>query len=331
MCQIISYMIYVALPNDNRYSLPFYLAMEEYIAREFPVQDYFFMWQVKPTVIFGRNQLLENEVDVAYCKENGIEFYRRKSGGGCVYADEGNIMLSYITPDTNVNFTFNRYMLMVEHALHKLGITARTTGRNDIVIDGKKVSGNAFYRLPKCSIVHGTMLYDTDVDSMMNATTPSAAKLKSKGVESVRQRVTTVKEYTSLSIEDFKKSLRESLCDETIVLGCNDIKVIEDLAKEYYSHEFIYGNNPACTVSNVKRYDGVGEFKLDLEVKENVIRRSNLSGDFFIIGDVDTMLLSRLKGVPYTREAVENAVSAMDCSNAVMNLSNEQFINLFFN
>lgn len=324
-------MIYIALPCEKRYSLPFYLAMEEYIAREFPVQDYFFMWQVKPTVIFGRNQLLENEVDVAFCKEHGIEFYRRKSGGGCVYADEGNIMLSYITPDTNVNFTFNRYMLMVEHALQKIGIVARTTGRNDIVIDGKKVSGNAFYRLPKCSIVHGTMLYDTDVDSMMNATTPSAAKLKSKGVESVRQRVTTVKEYTSLSIEEFKKFLRDSLCDDTLVLGADDIKAIEEISKEYYSHEFIYGNNPACTISNTKRIDGVGEFKFDIEVKENVIRKANLSGDFFIIGDVDTMLLTRLKGVQYTREAIEDVVSTVDCSNLIMNLKKEQLINLFFN
>ena len=324
-------MIYIALPCEKRYSLPFYLAMEEYIAREFPVQDYFFMWQVKPTVIFGRNQLLENEVDVAFCKEHGIEFYRRKSGGGCVYADEGNIMLSYITPDTNVNFTFNRYMLMVEHALQNIGIVARTTGRNDIVIDGKKVSGNAFYRLPKCSIVHGTMLYDTDVDSMMNATTPSAAKLKSKGVESVRQRVTTVKEYTSLSIEEFKKFLRDSLCDDTLVLGADDIKAIEEISKEYYSHEFIYGNNPACTISNTKRIDGVGEFKFDIEVKENVIRKANLSGDFFIIGDVDTMLLTRLKGVQYTREAIEDVVSTVDCSNLIMNLKKEQLINLFFN
>ena len=324
-------MIYIALPCEKRYSLPFYLAMEEYIAREFPVQDYFFMWQVKPTVIFGRNQLLENEVDVAFCKEHDIEFYRRKSGGGCVYADEGNIMLSYITPDTNVNFTFNRYMLMVEHALQNIGIVARTTGRNDIVIDGKKVSGNAFYRLPKCSIVHGTMLYDTDVDSMMNATTPSAAKLKSKGVESVRQRVTTVKEYTSLSIEEFKKFLRDSLCDDTLVLGVDDIKAIEEISKEYYSHEFIYGNNPACTISNTKRIDGVGEFKFDIEVKENVIRKANLSGDFFIIGDVDTMLLTRLKGVQYTREAIEDVVSTVDCSNLIMNLKKEQLINLFFN
>ena len=120
-------MTFVQLPDERVYRLPFYLAMEEYIAQSFPPQDYFFMWQVPPTVIFGRNQLIDNEVNVGFCKSKGIEFYRRKSGGGCVYADEGNIMLSYITPDTNVNFTFNRYMTMVEHALQKLGVDARAT------------------------------------------------------------------------------------------------------------------------------------------------------------------------------------------------------------
>ena len=172
-------MIYVALPEEKEYRLPFYLAMEEYIAREFPAQDYFFMWQVQPTVIFGRNQLIDSEVDRLYCRENGIQTYRRKSGGGCVYADKSNIMLSYITPSSNVNFTFNRYMLMVEHALQKLGVDARTTGRNDILVDGKKVSGNAFYHLPGRSIVHGTMLYDTNLEHMARATTPSDSKLKS--------------------------------------------------------------------------------------------------------------------------------------------------------
>ena len=324
-------MKYVALSNERRYSLPFYLAMEEYVAREFPVQDYFFMWQVAPTVIFGRNQLLEKEVDVEFCKNNGIEFYRRKSGGGCVYADEGNIMLSYITPETNVNFTFNRYMLMVEHALQHLGIDARTTGRNDILIDGRKVSGNAFYHLPKCSIVHGTMLYDTDVNSMANATTPSASKLKSKGVESVRQRVTTIKEHISITLDDFKKSLRESLCNDTVVLNDNDVMAIEELSREYYSPEFIYGNNPACTYSSTARYEGVGELRLLLEIKENIIRRANLSGDFFIIGDIDDVLLSKLKNVPYTRAAVEEAVAGIDFGALIMNLNKEQLINLFFN
>ena len=159
-------MKYVALPNEVQHKLPFYLAMEEYVARHLVADDYFFMWQVEPTVIFGRNQLIDTEVDVEYCRANSIEMYRRKSGGGCVYADEGNIMLSYITPDTNVNFTFNRYMLMVEHVLQKLGLDARTTGRNDILIDGYKVCGLCITRYGLIDFSSAILAVNTNLDDI---------------------------------------------------------------------------------------------------------------------------------------------------------------------
>ena len=321
-------MVYVELPDEKNRRLPFYLAMEEYVAREFPAQDYFFIWQVEPTVIFGRNQLVESEVDVAFCRANNIQFYRRKSGGGCVFADRSNLMLSYITPTTNVNFTFNRYMLMVEDALQRLGVDARTSGRNDILIGGKKVSGNAFYHLPGRSIVHGTMLYDTNLDYMLNATTPSATKLRSKGVESVRQHITTLNNHISLTIEELKAHLRNVLCDGTLVLSATDVAVIEQLEQEYYDDSFIYGNNPAASLTKVERIEGVGEFHVSLDVKENRIRKVQLAGDFFIVGDVDSMLLSKLKGVEYDRSAIEETMCDVDTAAVIMNLKKEQLINL---
>ena len=321
-------MTYVALPEEKEYRLPFYLAMEEYIAREFPAQDYFFMWQVEPTVIFGRNQLLDSEVDTDYCNANGIQVYRRKSGGGCVYADKSNIMLSYVTPSSNVNFTFNRYMLMVEHALRKLGVDARTTGRNDILVDGKKVSGNAFYHLPGRSIVHGTMLYDTNLEHMARATTPSDKKLKSKGVNSVRQHVTTLNKYITLGIEQLKKFFRNELCSDERVLTAADIAAIEEIEREYYTPEFIYGNNPAYSIVKNMRIEGVGEFRVSIDAKDGKIRKVNLAGDFFIVGDIDSMLLSRLKGTRLEREALKRALEGVDCGSAIMNLTEEQLINL---
>jgi lipoyltransferase/lipoate-protein ligase len=321
-------MIYLTLPEEKEYRLPFYLAMEEYVAREFPAQDYFFIWQVEPTVIFGRNQLLDSEVDVAFCRANNIQFYRRKSGGGCVFADRSNLMLSYITPTTNVNFTFNRYMLMVEDALQRLGVDARTSGRNDILIGGKKVSGNAFYHLPGRSIVHGTMLYDTNLDYMLNATTPSATKLQSKGVESVRQHITTLNKHIDLTIEELKTHLRSVLCDGKIVLSTADIEAIEQLEQEYYDDSFIYGNNPAATLVKVERIEGVGEFHVAVDIKENRIRKVSLAGDFFIVAELDSMLLDRLKGVEYTRAAIEEVLAGVDTSAVVMNLKREQFVNL---
>ena len=322
-------MVYVTLPTEKQYRrLPFYLAMEEYIARELPAQDYFFIWQVEPTVIFGRNQLVDSEVDVKFCRNHDIQFYRRKSGGGCVFADRSNLMLSYITPTTNVNFTFNRYMLMVEDALQRLGVDARTSGRNDILINGKKVSGNAFYHLPGRSIVHGTMLYDTNLEYMLNATTPSETKLRSKGVESVRQHITTLCNHIDLTIEELKEHLRKVLCDSEIVLSDADVAAIGLLEQEYYDDSFIYGNNPAASLTKVQRIEGVGEFHVSLDVKENRIRKVLLAGDFFIIGDVDSMLLSKLKGVEYNRVAIEKALAVVDTENIIMNLKKEELINL---
>ena len=321
-------MIYVKLPNAKSRRLPFYLAMEEYVARELPAQDYFFIWQVEPTVIFGRNQLVDSEVDVNFCRNHGIQFYRRKSGGGCVFADRSNLMLSYITPTTNVNFTFNRYMLMVEDALQRLGVDARTSGRNDILIAGKKVSGNAFYHLPGRSIVHGTMLYDTNLDYMLNATTPSRTKLRSKGVESVRQHITTLCNHINLTIEQLKEHLRAVLCDSEILLSEADVAAIEQLEQEYYDDAFIYGNNPAASLTKVQRIEGVGEFHVSLDLKENRIRKVLLAGDFFIIGDLDSMLLSKLKGVEYCRAAIEEALVNVETAEIIMNLKKEELINL---
>lgn len=323
-------MKYVALPNDVQHRLPFYLAMEEYVARHLAADDYFFMWQVEPTVIFGRNQLIDTEVDVEYCRANSIQMYRRKSGGGCVYADRDNLMLSYVTPASNVNLTFNRYMLMVEHLLQKLGIDAKTTGRNDILVDGKKVSGNAFYHLPGRSIVHGTMLYDTDLERMVRSTTPSDAKLKSKGVESVRQHVTTLNKYLDITIEEFKKFVRTNLCDGEVVLDDCAVEAIKEIEQGYLTDEFIYGRNPAYTSVVKKRIEGVGEIEARMELRDGVLRKINLAGDFFLVGDLDGSLLAPLSGVSFAPEAVAERLADVEVGNIIMNLSKKQFINFLF-
>ena len=300
------------------------------MARHLAADDYFFMWQVEPTVIFGRNQLIDTEVDVEYCRANSIQTYRRKSGGGCVYADRDNLMLSYVTPASNVNLTFNRYMLMVEHLLQKLGIDAKTTGRNDILVDGKKVSGNAFYHLPGRSIVHGTMLYDTDLERMVRSTTPSDAKLKSKGVESVRQHVTTLNKYLDITIEEFKKFVRTNLCDGEVVLDDCAVEAIKEIEQGYLTDEFIYGRNPAYTSVVKKRIEGVGEIEARMELRDGVLRKINLAGDFFLVGDLDGSLLAPLSGVSFAPEAVAERLADVEVGNIIMNLSKKQFINFLF-
>ncbi len=214
--------------------------MEEYVARHLSADDCFFMWQVAPSVIFGRNQQLESEVNVSYCREHQIQMYRRKSGGGCVYADQSNVMLSYVTSEDNVGFAFNRFVNMVLLVLKKMGVEAVGTVRNDILIGDRKVCGTASYHLPGRSIVHSTLLYDTDMEHMLHAITPGYEKLQAKGIQSVRQRITLLKDYVSLTLEEVKTLIRQTLCDDTLLLSADEVAAIEELEAAYLREEFIH-------------------------------------------------------------------------------------------
>lgn len=323
-------MIQTTLPFTQTRRLSFYLAMEEYVARHLNHgDDCFFMWQVNPSVIFGRNQLIEKEVNIDYCKNHHIEMYRRKSGGGCVYADMSNVMFSYITRDENVNFTFNRYINLLVLVLFKMGIDAKANGRNDILIDGKKVSGNAFYHIPGHSIVHGTMLYDTNMENMVGSISPNNEKLISKGVESVRQRIALLKDYTNLTLDEFKAFTVQHLCNETLPLSEQDIMEIENLEKEYLTHEFIYGHNPRYSIIKKHRLEGVGEFEIRIELKNQIIKQINMMGDYFLVGDIDNRLLLPLRNVPYTKESVEKALPNR-VDDIILNLNKNDLIEMIF-
>ena len=226
-------MKYIALPDEKERRLSFYLAMAEWVARRLDEPECFFMWQVAPTVIFGRNQVMENEVNVDYCHEKGIQMFRRKSGGGCVYADKGNVMLSYVCDGDNVGFTFNKFINMLLLVLRRMGVEATSTSHNDVMIGERKVSGTAFYHLPGRNIVHSTFLYDTDMENMLHAITPSREKLQRKGVESVRQRITLLKDYTDMSLEEVKSLIRTTLCVGERVLTLSEVDEIERLEEKY--------------------------------------------------------------------------------------------------
>ncbi len=326
-------MKYLKLPNDKVRRLTFYLAMEEHAAQLLKdnksIDELFFTWRVRPTVIFGRNQLIDSEVNVKYCRENGIEYYRRKSGGGCVYADMDNIMFSYITRSDDVTTTFARYTHAIVAMLKDLGLDASDTSRNDIMVEGRKVSGNAFYHLPGVSIVHGTMLYDTNMENMLRAITPSATKLDSKGVKSVKSHITTLNRYLTMSIEEFEQHAHSTLCDGEIELSSNDIAAIEHIERTYLTPEFILGNNPRCNMERTGRLDGVGEFHISLELNHNIIHSINIAGDFFLLGDLNSVTM-RLQGVQFTKAAVLDALCSVEMTKIVMNLSKEKFLNLLF-
>ena len=331
-------MTYITLPQENEpRRLVFFLAMEEYVASHldelFPGKEYkeaFFLWQVEPTVIFGRNQVMEAEVNIGYCTSKGIQLFRRKSGGGCVYSDKGNIMLSYISNSTDVVFTFEKFLQRVALLLRNAGTNASVSGRNDIIVDGKKVSGNAFFKLPKSSIVHGTMLFNTDFDELTRAITPSEAKIKSKGVDSVRQHVTNLRPYfvsadsawqRSLSdIDTFKRYIAESFCGirdssgktvgiDSIELTTNQLNEISAIEAGYLDPAFLEGRKHSFTAIRDCRIDGVGEITLEMEMNAGTIAKVSMKGDYFARKEgIDQVLSEVLKGCRDTKEEFAEAV-----------------------
>lgn len=322
-------MKHIVIPDKRQRRLIFYLALEEYAAKELDIDEAFFLWQVPPTVIFGRNQLMETEVNTAYCREKGIKMFRRKSGGGCVYSDMGNIMLSYVTRGDNTAFLFDCYLRRIAFILQKIGVNATVSGRNDIMVDGRKISGNAFLKLPEKCIIHGTMLYDTDFEQMELAITPSTAKIESKGVASVRKHVANLKEFTDIGIEELKSVLIREMCrDEEYVLTADDMARVEEIEQTYLEESFFSGKNPAYTVTKNGKIPDAGEIEARIELKNGTIRSIALSGDFFPIGDYAEELNSRLRGVALERSAIEAALHDFDMSRYILNLSTPQFTDL---
>ena len=186
-------------------SLAEYLAIEQDLVKS--VQEpTLFTWIVSPTVIYGRHQSAEIEVNETYCREHHIAVVQRKSGGGCVYADPGNLMISFVTPDTHSEQVFTHFLLLIAQALQAAGIQAVTTAHNDILVNDRKVSGWACFTCPTGTIVHGTMLYDVNLDALQKAITPTAAKLAKHAVASVRQRVINLRELPTpfASIQDLR-------------------------------------------------------------------------------------------------------------------------------
>ena len=235
-------MRHIVVPADSSRRLVFYLAMEEWVCSR--LGEGFFVWQVPPTVIFGRNQDLLSELDLRYCEEHSISFFRRKSGGGCVYSDEGNIMISCITPCRRVEDAFADYLDKLCAVLRSLGFDAVCSEHNDVLIESRKVSGNACFATEKGSIVHGTLLYDTDFNVLEKAITPSREKLEKHAVRSVRQRVANLMDLgLSMGIDELKARLISDFTDSEYLLTPSDLAEIEDIEKTYLDPDFLFGKD----------------------------------------------------------------------------------------
>ena len=308
-------MVHALIPEDasgrenGSRRLVFYLAMEEYLARHC-ASDVFFLWQVPPTVIIGRNQLMAAEVNLPYCRSHGVQVYRRKSGGGCVYSDMGNIMVSYITSGDDVPFLFERCLV-------RMGLKAEVTGRNDILVEGRKVSGNAFYSLHGRNVMHGTLLFDSPADVIEKAITPSASKLGSKGIRSVRQRVANIRELLDASpegrqycdIEVFKKAVIGSFCDSDMILSEEDLAEIGKIEQTYLDTDFLYGRDPSGSLAMDIAVPGAGILRLSLSLRHGRISGVEISGDFLQVADgLGEALSAALKGIVLSGEDASGSV-----------------------
>lgn len=336
----------IVFPKVDRRKLVWYLAAEEYVAanmetlipasKEQGEREAFFLWQVPPTVIFGRNQVMEAEVNLDYCKNQGIEFYRRKSGGGCVYADMGNVMISYVCDLTDTPFVFARFIDRIVLALRRLGLKAERSGRNDVTIGGKKVSGAAFTLLPRGSIVHCTMMFDVSFDALEKAITPSEGKISSKGVNSVRRRVTNIKEELEaagnpISIEAFIKHLESVLGagSKAIELAPSALNEISQIEKEYLDPAFLQGRKHAYSIEKSARIEGVGEVKVTIDLDGQIIKSLELEGDFFHTSPAAAAEIEKAaEGKTLSLQALREAFAGKDTG--IMGLSTDNLIKIIF-
>lgn len=198
------------------------LHLEQYLDLEYEMvqsvsEPTLFTWIVPPTVIYGRHQVREQEVNEAFCASRGVRVVQRKSGGGCVYADKGNLMISFISPSTHNQEVFDSFLAMLATALNELGYAAVTTAHNDVLVADRKVAGTACYTVPTGTVVHACMLYDVDLEALENAITPSVEKLQKHAVQSVRQRVRNLRDIRDLGdIHAFRQAMENTLSKSKI-------------------------------------------------------------------------------------------------------------------
>jgi len=306
---------------ENKNTTPqFNLALEECLCLR-AMDDgskFFMLWQNEPSIIVGRFQNTLEEIDSNFVREHGIHLVRRNSGGGAVYHDLGNINYSFIMPDSDAlsahssgNLDFAFFTEPIIQALAELGVKAESTGRNDLSIEGKKISGGAQFRRGGITLHHGTLLYDTDLDVLSQALRPSEDKFQSKAMKSVRSRVCNIKPYLSepLPVSGFQERLTHGIKNLTpMTLDALTLNEAERLAREKYSTwEWNYGESPRFTERKKKRFPWGGIEAL-LLVNEGRIVDCTFYGDYFGNGNYAS-LLSRLAGIPYTKEHIANALA----------------------
>jgi lipoate---protein ligase len=298
------------------------LAIEEYALRNLPEGESYLLFYVnEPSIIIGKNQNTIEEINPEYVKEQGLHVVRRLSGGGAVYHDLGNLNFSFITQDDGNSFhNFQKFTEPVVEALRKLGVEAALSGRNDIQVGERKISGNAQFATKGRMFSHGTLLFDSEIENVVSALKVNPDKIQSKGIKSIRSRVANIAEFLQkpITMEDFRIKLLESIfgAEEASVptydLTADDWSRIHELSTERYQNwDWNYGKSPKSTVQNSKRFEGVGSLDVRLDIEEGCIQNLKIYGDFFGAYDV-AELENLLCGARYEESAVRERLEGVE-------------------
>ncbi len=295
----------------------FNLALEQYVFDALPRdRSYFMLWQNDNAIIVGRHQNTMEEINAAYVAEHNIKVVRRLSGGGAVYHDLGNLNYTFITdanPDRPDVMDLQVFCQPLIRALDKLGVQAEAHGRNDITIDGKKFSGNAQYIKDGRVMHHGTILFDSDLSVLGEALNVSPEKYESKGVKSVRSRVTNVRPYLpeGTTLQQFKQALLTHMMEgQTLTeytLSPADLTAIEALKERYELWDWNYGVSPKYTLRKSGRFPSSGQVDLHIDVVDGRIADFVAYGDYLGNGDVSE-LADELKGCRLERESLQTVL-----------------------
>lgn len=320
------------------------LAIEYYLLNEVKLDEPILLFYINDnSIIIGRNQNTYEEVNTAYVEENGVEVVRRFSGGGAVYHDMGVLCFCFITEDDGDSFRdFKKFTSPVIDALHQMGVEgAELKGRNDLVIDGKKFSGNAMYSKNGRMTAHGTLMFDSEIEAVVKALKPKKHKLESKGIKSIRSRVTNIKpflddSYQFMNAKDFREQLLLYIYDtdskenvKEYVLTEDDWKKIEAFAAEYTANwNWNYGKSPEFDMERSERLS-VGTVEVKMNVRKGKIEDIRIYGDFFGLGEIEDVE-KELQGIPYTKEAIREAINKVDVNKYFGKVETEELVDLFY-
>ncbi|PLT27720.1 lipoate--protein ligase [Peribacillus deserti] len=314
------------------------LAIEEYALKNLDIEESYLLFYInEPSIIIGKNQNTIEEINKDYVESNGIHVVRRLSGGGAVYHDTGNLNFSFITKDDGESFhNFRKFTEPVVEALRKLGVNAELSGRNDLVAEGRKISGNAQFSTRGRMFSHGTLLFDSEMENVVSALNVKQEKIASKGIKSIRSRVANISEFLKkpMTIEEFRSTLLQYIFGEEeeiseYVLTEEDWKNIRELSEQRYRNwDWNYGKSPKFNLQRTHRFP-VGGIDVRLEVNKGKIEECKIFGDFFGVGDVHD-IEEKLTGIRYDKEDITKALEDINIQHYFGNISKEEFIQLLY-